>query len=93
MDVNQAIRIASGQEQRYVRMGKCNRCGLCCVAEECIYLRHVEGLAVCEIYGREDRPEKCKIYPGNPPITRPECGYYFYDKVAGKEVKFGDLME
>jgi len=66
---------------RYVRFGHCKRCGLCCLNEDCEHLRINKGeLATCLIFGSDERPSHCSIYPGGPPIRNPKCGYYFRDR-------------
>ena len=63
---------------RYIRKGHCNRCGQCCLTEDCEHLLIEDGLATCLIH-EEDRPLKCTSYPCNPPIMYKGCGYYFID--------------
>lgn len=77
---------------RYIRKGECKRCGWCCLQEDppCphLFIDKVTGKSTCKIHKSEDRPEKCKVYPGNPPIVHPECGYYFVDRWDnGRKVK------
>ncbi len=70
---------------RYKRMGKCNRCGACCLAEDppCPHLaweyKNGKKIAVCKLYGKPERPERCKWFPEAPPIMFKTCGYYFVD--------------
>ena len=61
---------------RYIRQGKCNRCGWCCEQEDCEHLERGE-MATCKIY--DERFERCWRYPEMPPIMHEGCGYYFLD--------------
>lgn len=71
-------------------MGKCNRCGKCCVNEDCEHLDCSGTLAICKIYGSQQRPQKCILFPQAPPILISECGYFFKDTWENnKIVKFG----
>jgi hypothetical protein len=74
---------------RYLRKGKCNRCGWCCNYRVCPdHLRFVDGKAVCLIYSK--RPAECKRFPQAPPILVESCGFYFLDTwERNKKVKFG----
>ena len=63
---------------RYIRKGQCNRCGICCLTEDCEYLE-MNKIATCKIYNDNERQDKCKTFPQAPPITIDECGYYFLD--------------
>jgi len=66
---------------RYIRYGKCNRCGFCCLGgdknEPCDKLEWKGNLPICTIY--ENRPRTCKEFPEMPPILTDKCGYYFVD--------------
>lgn len=65
---------------RYIRKGKCNRCGQCCVNEDCEYLKwEKDRTTTCLIFSEKDRPLKCKWFPQSPPIIFENCGYYFLD--------------
>lgn len=67
---------------RYTRKGQCNRCGWCCLLEDppCTHLEFIEkGKYNCKIHDKKDRLEKCIVFPGNPPIQNPRCGYWFID--------------
>ena len=70
-------------ELRYERQGECNRCGECCVNEECEHLEIDEEteMATCRIYDSLDRPLRCKLFPDMPPIPKEfqNCSYYFLD--------------
>jgi len=74
---------------RYVRMGKCNRCGWCCEYRGCEHLSYDEDeKAVCNIY--ENRPQECRVFPEAPPILTETCGYYFLDTWENNRVvKYG----
>ena len=62
--------------KRYIRKGKCNRCGWCCLQEDCEHLE-IGEIATCKIYG--ERFERCSLYPEMPPIIHEGCGYCFLD--------------
>ena len=66
---------------RYIRKGKCNRCGWCCLQEEppCPHLIKEGEKYRCSIYNDKNKPMRCNLYPGNPPILHEPCGYYFID--------------
>ena len=66
-------------DRRYIRKGKCNRCGWCCKHENCEYLRLKNGKATCLIHDDPKRSDKCKLFPEMPPILHNGCGYYFLD--------------
>ena len=68
-------------ELRYKRQGECNRCGQCCVNENCEYLHFDNDITTCLIYDSEDRPERCKLFPEMPPIPKAfsKCSYWFED--------------
>jgi len=87
MDLGRIIDIAEGKEQRYLRKGQCNRCGKCCIEENCECFEIVDGIGICKIYDKPNRSEKCKLFPANPPIIFEECGYYFVDKIDGRVLK------
>ena len=66
-------------ELRYKRQGECNRCGDCCVNENCEHFE-VGSLATCKIYDSPDRPLKCRLFPEMPSLKpNKRCGYYFLD--------------
>ena len=73
---------------RYERRGDCNQCGKCCVDENCEYFENNK----CMIFGKSERPERCLIYPANPPLNYKECSYYFWDKWENKEIRYGDKL-
>lgn len=77
---------------RYERRGDCNKCGKCCLTENCEYYREKNGKGICKIFGKPERPEKCLIYPANPPLNYKECSYYFYDKWENKKIKYGGKL-
>ena len=62
---------------RYKRRGECLKCGWCCQNEDCEHFD--KDKKTCAIYGQENRPKKCIIFPSGPPITHSKCGYYFLD--------------
>ena len=62
---------------RYIRQGECNRCGQCCINEDCEHFVMGEP-ATCLIHDKE-RPPKCEWFPEAPPIIFEKCGYYFLD--------------
>ncbi|GAI99615.1 unnamed protein product [marine sediment metagenome] len=94
MNVDARIGVESPPFPRYVRRGDCERCGACCLVEECEHLSiNDEGLATCLIYNDADRPLKCKLYPANPPLNFETCGYYFIDLWENnREIKYGDEL-
>ena len=71
---------------KYIREGKCNRCGFCCLGgdknQPCEYLEWDGEIAVCKVYG--EHPQACKSFPEAPPILTGKCGYYFIDTWIGK---------
>ena len=78
---------------RYVRKGRCRRCGFCCLGgkknEPCEHLAWQGTTAVCCIYGRH--PWGCGVFPEAPPILSEACGYWFVDtwtkrRLAAREV-------
>ena len=73
---------------RYIRDGKCNRCGWCCEYHGCDKVIYEDGLAICSIY--KNRPQRCVVFPEAPPILHEGCGYHFLDTYENnKIVKFG----
>ena len=66
---------------RYKIQGQCNRCGQCCIGEDCDEFEINNNIATCKIYDLPDRPLKCVLFPELPPIPREfeKCGYYFLD--------------
>jgi len=62
---------------RYIRQGECNRCGQCCINEDCEYFEMGEP-ATCKIHDKEC-PPKCEWFPQAPPIIFEKCSYYFLD--------------
>jgi len=62
---------------RYIRKGKCNRCGWCCLQDNCEYLMWNGDITFCKIY--KDRFLRCRLFPEAPPILNNDCGYYFLD--------------
>lgn len=67
---------------RYIRKGKCNRCGWCCLNEDppCPYLKKEGDKYTCTIFNEpKKRFVRCKMYPDAPPILHKECGYWFID--------------
>ena len=70
---------------RYIRTGKCNRCGWCCESENCEHFNPSENgnQSSCNIHDG-NRPQKCIEFPANPPILYEECGHRFYDRWENK---------
>jgi len=90
--IQKMIAIAGGMP-RYIRKGKCNQCGACCLNENCEHLIFLEnGKAFCNIHNKPEHPLKCRIYPANPPINFNTCGYYFVDKTDNRTIKYGDKL-
>jgi len=78
---------------RYERKGNCNRCGVCCLNENCEHFEFNEemGIATCKIYGSSNRPLMCLLFPDMPPILFEGCGYYFIDLWEdNREIRPGD---
>lgn len=65
---------------KYIRKGKCNRCGFCCLS--CEYLEWNGKVAMCKIYG--EHSQVCKSFPEAPPILTGKCGYYFIERETGR---------
>lgn len=85
-------KIVIHMQPRYKRQGQCNRCGACCVNEDCEHLEMSNGASTCLIHNDPDRPLKCKLFPEMPPILFPNCGYYFLDKYEdNRVVKIGEV--
>ena len=74
---------------RYIRKGKCNRCGWCCLNEKCEHFEMGEKIATCKTYGSKDRPIRCVLFPEMPPILHDDCGYYFLDTWEDNKVVKG----
>ena len=92
LHIQKMIAISNGM-QRYIRKGECLQCGACCLHENCdnfIFLKNDN--AFCNIHIDKDRPEKCKIYPANPPLNFKSCGYYFIDKTDNRTIRYGDKL-
>jgi len=81
---------------RYLRKGKCLRCGWCCLQENppCTHLSFdKKGIATCSIHNG-DRPVRCGLFPEMPPILNPKCGYYFVDRWdSGRRIKGKEDLE
>lgn len=81
--------------KRYIRKGKCNRCGWCCLIEPtpCPYLKGTkEGEYSCSEWGTKKRDIEypyCKPFPPLPPIKNPKCGYYFIDTWENNKIVKG----
>lgn len=91
--VEQVIEMISGTKPRYKRMGKCVRCGSCCLNENCEHLIFLDNRkAYCKIHKNKNRQEKCKIYPSNPPINFEKCGYFFIDLADNKILRYGNKI-
>ena len=68
------------------RVGKCNRCGACCLMLlKCPRLEFDEnGLAICKDYNTIPRPINCRVFPKDESdlrevklLTGKECGFKF----------------
>lgn len=92
LHLQKMVAIAGGMP-RYVRKGKCNQCGQCCLNEKCdhLFLKQSDGKYYCRIYNSKDRPRKCKLFPANPPIIFENCGYYFIDKVDNRRLGYKEI--
>jgi len=89
--VKKVLKVMTGKRPRYKRMGECVRCGKCCETEDCKHFRPAtaDSPSSCAIHNDPNRPMKCKIYPANPPLNYDTCGYYFWDVLDKKKVRFG----
>lgn len=76
-------------ETNYTREGECMKCGLCCYVHDknyqlvpCKYLiDNKDGTFDCELYGKEERPQVCVLYPQKDNSYKfPNCGYYWVEK-------------
>jgi len=76
---------------RYRRIGECNRCGECCINEECRHLSIDDGIATCTIYRKWNREKKCRVFPANPPIVFKKCSYKFYDTWEDRIIGVGEV--
>jgi len=65
---------------RYKRLGECNKCGNCCVAEDCELFDSVSRL--CKDY--EHRFPRCRNLPAAPPIMVEGCSYKFKELETGR---------
>jgi len=77
--------------KRYKREGFCSQCGDCCIPEDCEHLTYDKtNKAWCKIFGKPERPNKCKWFPQAPPIIFPRCTFYFLDTWENnRKVKYG----
>ena len=91
--VERIIKAVSGKAPRYVREGRCIQCGSCCLQEDCPHYDAGNGAtSTCKIHDMPDYPERCRLYPSNPPTIFRKCGYYFVDTLEGNRVlKIGEV--
>ena len=91
----------------FERTGACNRCGVCCVDEDCSHYAVVDELPTCLIYnqrhndcGEHDYSHAmCITFPDHPwlkVIKKQECSYQFarLDKdgnVSNEPLLFADI--
>ncbi len=84
-------------KQTLDRHGECNRCGSCCYnfdgkhnsgskgeLQPCKYLSFDDdGLAVCALYGKPERPKRCINFPPKRDLTNKHlnCGYSWTEKI------------
>ena len=73
-------------DKRYIRQGKCLRCGWCCKNEACEHFIDEANVTICAIFGQDDRPKKCTVYPSAPPVLNKNCGFYFLDRFNDNKV-------
>lgn len=92
-DLNIALRIPGRKKtqgipdpRRYLRKGRCVRCGWCCLKEECAELMRLDDGYACGVFHSPDRPIKCKLYPDDPPVLNPACGYFWLDRWDGDKI-------
>jgi len=90
MKSEENISIIDITKPRYERLGECNQCGACCIGEGCESLTWKDGKAFCKIH-EERRPDKCVLFPANPPIVFKGCSYIFRDKWENKILKAGEV--
>jgi len=80
--IQKALRIK--RMKRYIRLGECNQCGDCCDNEDCEYFERVSpDHGICTIYGEQERPRKCVLFPEGPQHPFDRCGYWFQDRHDG----------
>lgn len=91
MIVDTLIKMVNGTIPRYERRGECIRCGVCCIKEDCEYLKFENNKATCLAFNKPERRSYCKDWPEAPPIVYKSCGYYFYDKIEDKELHYMEL--
>ena len=92
MSLENLILMVNGTIPRYERRGQCNRCGVCCIKEDCEYLKIENEKATCLVFDKPERRSYCKDWPEAPPIIYKTCGYYFFDKADKREIRFGDRL-
>jgi len=79
---------------RYIRKGKCKRCGWCCLREDppYSYLKKEDDTYTCTVFDdKDERDVRCGLYPGNPPIVYELCGYYFIDTWEDNKIVKGKV--
>ncbi len=66
---------------RYKRYGECGRCGACCLTEDppCIHLSWDGDKAICLVFEKPERCDRCLTFPQAPPVVFKTCEYYFRD--------------
>lgn len=72
--------------KRYLRRGRCSQCGWCCKREGCKDLVFVDSKYFCGLFHSKDRPLRCKLFPEDPPVLNPSCGYFWLDLWNGEKL-------
>lgn len=68
-------------KRKLIRVGECNRCGLCCVG-----CGNYISPNICSVWETQPEDKGCKIWPPHP-FERPDyCNYHFYDSETFDEV-------
>ena len=87
----------------FIRSGSCNRCGICCVDENCSHYAVVNNVPTCKIYNNRNQscPDHggithsvCVDFPNHPwlkVIKNSECSYQFTCLNEQETEKFSEL--
>lgn len=80
-------------ECKFVRSGKCKRCGSC-EKPDCPHFSMEDGLATCKIHDK--KPKVCKDFPDHPflrVIKSGVCGYKFEPLTVKDAKKYKELKK